>query len=87
MAQLMRKPLWVVVVGNPFDGIRLIGPFEDGNDANEWADENCNNEEWWVVNIIDPSVSYGSMEIHRTCGNRLCLNPDHLAVVGRVGAS
>lgn len=56
MAQLMRKPLWVVVVGNPFDGIRLIGPFEDGNDANEWADENCDTEDWWVVNIIDPQA-------------------------------
>jgi len=52
----MRKPLFVVVAGNHFDGMRLIGPFANGNDANEWADENCDTEDWWVVNIIDPQA-------------------------------
>lgn len=42
--------LHVVACGSPFDGgIRLHGPFDNGEDANEWAKNHCKDEDWWAV--------------------------------------
>jgi hypothetical protein len=42
----------VVAVGNPFDGMRLYGPFSDANDANDWASETWKHEEWHVMELL-----------------------------------
>lgn len=42
--------LHVVVVGNVFDGIDLIGPFLSFDDAELWADQNS-PQEWWVTRL------------------------------------
>ena len=42
--------LHVVVVGNVFDGIDLIGPFLSFDDAEAWADQNAPHE-WWVTRL------------------------------------
>lgn len=45
--------MFVVISGNPFDGLKVHGPFEDGNEANEWASEarELKDETWWVVSV------------------------------------
>ena len=44
--------MWIVIEGNPVDGIRCYGPFIDPVEANDWADENVNrNVDWWVTKL------------------------------------
>jgi hypothetical protein len=33
--------MFIVSVGNPFDGIQIFGPFSDVEEANEWAEVNA----------------------------------------------
>lgn len=42
----------VVAAGNPFDGMRLHGPFEAYDEANDWAERNI-TDDWWSV-IVEP---------------------------------
>ena len=42
--------LHVVVVGNVFDGVRLVGPFLSWDDAAHWAEVNADRE-WWVTGL------------------------------------
>lgn len=42
--------LHVVVHGNVFDGIRIVGPFLTWDDACQWAEINADRE-WWVTGI------------------------------------
>ena len=50
--------LHAVVIGNPFDGLSLYGPFDDATLANDWADEYVQADkyglDWWVVPLNDP---------------------------------
>lgn len=43
----------MIVVGasNPFDGITLYGPFEDFDEANDWAEHNITDMDWWSVKV------------------------------------
>jgi hypothetical protein len=45
----------VVVVGNPFDGLMIYGPFADHNDAEMFGSLDNNGEDWWVVELEDPA--------------------------------
>jgi len=46
------KDMYIVAAGNPFDGMEVYGPFDDGNDANEWAEhEFRHGGEWWVMKL------------------------------------
>ena len=42
--------LHVVIVGNVFDGINIVGPFLSFDDAELWADQNSPHE-WWVTSL------------------------------------
>jgi hypothetical protein len=42
--------LHVVMVGNVFDGVRIVGPFLSWDDACHWAEVNADRE-WWVTGI------------------------------------
>lgn len=33
------------------NGFTLYGPFDDANDAAEWADMNLRNYTWWVAPV------------------------------------
>lgn len=44
--------MFVVVTGNAFDGQSIFGPFNDAEQANEWA-ENV-QDDWWVVELLSP---------------------------------
>lgn len=49
----------VLCVGNPFDGIRIYGPFATGEEANEFADEQKLGD-WWAVPLLSPSELEGA---------------------------
>jgi hypothetical protein len=41
---------YIVVSGNPIDGLAFHGPFENKGDAMVWADENVSIEyDWWLA--------------------------------------
>lgn len=42
---------YVVVSGNPFDGLTIYGPFPYVEDAIEWADSDLRDEPWWIVKV------------------------------------
>ena len=42
---------WVVVLGNPVDGISIHGPFKNHMDAMTWAE---GFEDWWITTLEDP---------------------------------
>lgn len=44
--------LSVIVLGNPFDGLSIVGPFATGDEANEWADLHASGEDWWCVALV-----------------------------------
>jgi hypothetical protein len=46
---------FVVAAGNPFDGIVLHGPFDDGNVANEWADVKLRGASWECAKLVVPA--------------------------------
>jgi hypothetical protein len=47
--------LSVVVFGNPFDGLTLYGPFEEGDDAVRFAEDNAHESDWWIIDLLAPA--------------------------------
>lgn len=46
----------VIVAGNPIDGVTIIGPFDDEDDALEHAGAELNgNVEWWLYTLESPN--------------------------------
>lgn len=43
----------VLAVGNPIDGLHLIGPFGDSEDAYTYTERTA-LEEWWAVTLTAP---------------------------------
>lgn len=52
----------VVVYGNPFDGMTIVGPFTTGVEAVEWASDHLKRDDWWAM----PLVSQDSEEVLAT---------------------
>ena len=51
------KNQYVVVFGNPFDGMELYGPFDAPTDGTVWATEverQVADQSWWVVKLERP---------------------------------
>jgi hypothetical protein len=47
---------YIIIFGNPADGFEHIGPFDDGEAANEYADRHLRGRnDWWVVLLQEPS--------------------------------
>lgn len=44
--------MYVILCGNPADGIQVHGPFLSSDEACEWADTALKNETWWVTDLI-----------------------------------
>ena len=44
----------IIAIGNPFDGLVLVGPFESGEAANDYGDDCCQKEEWHAVEVEQP---------------------------------
>jgi hypothetical protein len=45
-----------IAYGNPFDGMTLIGPFENHEAASEHADQFVHEFDWWVVPLKKPET-------------------------------
>ena len=44
---------FIVVLGNPIDGLQFTGPFSSIDDAVAWAEEVCETD-WWIVPLEEP---------------------------------
>lgn len=44
----------VIMTGNPADGFAVIGPFNNAEEASEYADEHFREEEWWLLPLHAP---------------------------------
>lgn len=44
----------MLAVGNAFDGIRLIGPFEDSESAATYAEDHFESQDWCLVECEAP---------------------------------
>ena len=51
MTSQSRSNGYIVSVGNAFDGLSFIGPFDDGEEANEYADRYLTGLEWFVIRL------------------------------------
>ena len=45
---------WIVLTGNPVDGITFWGPFQTGEYANDWAQFHCRGTDWWITEVNSP---------------------------------
>lgn len=43
--------MYVILCGNPVDGIQVHGPFYISDEAHEWAEIALKNETWWVTDL------------------------------------
>jgi hypothetical protein len=48
----------VIVTGNQMDGLNVLGPFDNPENAIEYGNKNIDDDTWWTSPLIDPSVSY-----------------------------
>lgn len=46
---------YMIVVGNPSEGFEYYGPFDSRTDAVEWASDDCEGADWWVIPIKHPN--------------------------------
>lgn len=44
----------VLMVGNPIDGVRIIGPFDSAEEACEEGDRNHSKDTWWGYELEAP---------------------------------
>ena len=47
---------YAVAHGEMFDAINFFGPFDEFEDACDWADRFCGLN-WWVVGLENPNAS------------------------------
>lgn len=53
LRELSENPGCVVLVGNPIDGMRIVGPWLDANDAGDDARETV-DDHWTVATLKNP---------------------------------
>lgn len=41
--------MFILVVGNPINGLTFMGPFDSSEEATEFAETSFKKEEWWVA--------------------------------------
>lgn len=46
---------YVVYIGDAFNGATLYGPFDDAEEATQWAEANEQDSDWHVVKLINPN--------------------------------
>jgi hypothetical protein len=55
---LMEGKMWIVAIGDPFNGLTLFGPFGDYDGALTWAEDNTMSDtEWFTVRVQDPKCN------------------------------
>jgi len=48
---------YIVITGNPVDGLFFYGPFLDANDAGDWAEREHDGQEWWTAHLSAPGTT------------------------------
>ena len=54
--------MYVVLVGNVFDGMKVVGPFPNIDEANDWADRNAEMD-WLTARINLPYLWDGTERV------------------------
>ena len=52
----------VLVVGNPFDGMAIVGPFDHPEDASSYAEKFCGGEDWHMVPVEEPDPAFDNWD-------------------------
>lgn len=50
--------MFIIMVGNVVDGLNFIGPFDDGETANEYGQDRLRHCEYWVVSLDCPDQKW-----------------------------
>jgi hypothetical protein len=45
---------YVIILGNPVDGIVIFGPFDGPLEAVNWAEMQMRGNTWWVTELKEP---------------------------------
>ncbi|RQH02734.1 hypothetical protein [Paraburkholderia dinghuensis] len=53
MENIKDEPKTCIVIGNPLDGLQIIGPFDDDDDARCYAEQKLSGE-WWITEMLEP---------------------------------
>jgi hypothetical protein len=59
--------MYILVVGNPVDGVRFYGPFTTTEQASYYAattfeESDQDNTDWWIAALATPVIQEGSVE-------------------------
>lgn len=46
----------VVMYGNPADGFRIVGPFENAAAADAYIEAEFDRSDWWIVDLDAPDT-------------------------------
>lgn len=49
---------YIIITGNPVDGLGFVGPFKTAEEANRYADLSFTAGDWWVVSLDKPEREY-----------------------------
>jgi hypothetical protein len=45
----------ILVAGDPSEGYRFVGPWQQSNEAMQWAERNLEGITWWAVELEAPN--------------------------------
>jgi hypothetical protein len=73
----MNAVKYIIIFGDPIKGFNFRGPFDDHQDAADYADVNEPNEYWWVAELDPPDANW-LKERYETqgFGKDQAVNPD-----------
>jgi hypothetical protein len=54
---------YIVVNGNPVDGLTFFGIFSTAEDANEWGDVHLAGKEWWVAPLSYAAATRENLDL------------------------
>ena len=58
--------MYIIIYGNPVDGLQFIGPFTEPGLANSYAETRLKHETWWVGTMQKP-VRQRNLTIEVSC--------------------
>lgn len=48
--------MFIIAYGDPIDGMSFVGPFEDDDGLDEYARDNLQDSNWWIVKLEKPEA-------------------------------
>jgi hypothetical protein len=52
---------YILIFGNPVDGLEHVGPFDDAAAAGDYAEDSLSAaEDWWIVLLQAPAYPEGN---------------------------